>query len=88
MQVVIDRTVQRLGADACAAAAARAGLALHNHVQFFGARQPDELARHAAELELACEQLRAITGGGLVDLHKVEALAALQQRLREPRSAG
>lgn len=82
MQVVIDRTVQRFGADACAEAAARAGLALHNHVQFFGAGQPDELARHAAELELAAEQLRAITGSALVDLHKVEALQVMQQRLR------
>lgn len=81
-QIVVHRTVERLGADTCTDAAARAGMALHNHVRFFGASQPDELARHAAVLELACEQLRSVVGDALVDLAKVEELAAMQKRLR------
>lgn len=80
-QDVVTRAVQHLGDAGCIAEAVSAAMALHQ-AALWGEIAHDRLARLTAQLELSCDQLRHIAGSGLVDLHKVEALAALQQRLR------
>ena len=84
MQHVIENAVERLGMDACLreAASEAAHLGLQIERSLLGPVDVDALCMRVARMELACEQLRVITGGGLVDLHKVEGLSQLQRALR------
>ncbi len=85
MQIAYHQAVEQLGHRHCLLAAAREAYLLIEALARVNAGAEgriDQLAAAVAEVEVACEQLRLIAGPGLVELHKVEALARLQAELR------
>lgn len=89
-QHLYHAAVAVLGAQACLNAGARAAGVLLESIGHSAQRKQslDALARHVAEMEVACEQLRLVAGSGLVDLHKVSAFARLQSQVRDAESKG
>lgn len=84
-QIDYQHAVEQLGKAACLRTAMADAYHLVESIARLRAgdlTRTDEVALAVADVEVACEQLRLIVGAGLVDLHKLAALARLQGRLR------